>query len=88
MEGAAMTFVAVNPQSLLFCSPINDSSWFSLSHSCAQMPESDPAARSNAPLHLMICLRFGRMLRNRLDLFLDFKENFPHSNPQNDTHDD
>jgi hypothetical protein len=64
MEGAAMTFVSVNPHGLLFCSPANDASWFSLSRSCAQM------------------------LRNRLDLFLDFKEKFPHSNFQTDKHDD
>jgi hypothetical protein len=83
-----MTFLSVNPHSLLFCSPANDASWFSLSHSCAQIPESDPIARSNAPLRLMTRVRYGRMLRNRLDLFLDFKENFPHSNPQDNLYDD
>ena len=88
MEGAAMTFVSVNPHSLLFCSPANDNTGFSLSHSCAQMPESDPVARSNAPIRLMTCVRYGRMLRNRLDLFLDFKEKFPHSDFQTDEHDD
>jgi hypothetical protein len=83
-----MTFVSVNPHSPLFCSPANDAPWFSLSLSCAQMPESDPVARSNVSIRLMTCIRYGRMLRNRLDLFLDFKENFPHSNFQTDKHDD
>ena len=83
-----MTSVAVNPHSLLFCSPADENTGFSLSHSCAQIPESDPIARSNAPLRLMTRVRYGRTLRNRLDLFLDFKENFPHSNLQNHTHDD
>ena len=83
-----MTFLSVNPHRLLFRSSVNDNTRFSLSHSCAQMSESDPVALANAPIRLMTCVRYGRMLCNRLDLFLDFKEKFPHSNLQNDTHDD
>ena len=83
-----MTFVSVNPHSLLFCSPANDNTGFSLSHSCAQMSESNPVALSNAPIRLMTCVQYGRMLCNRLDLFLDFKENIPHSNPQDNVYDD
>ena len=83
-----MTSQRMNPHNLLFRSPANDTSWFSLSHSYAQIPESDPVARSTAPIRLITCVRHGRMLRNRLDLFLDFKENFPHSSSQTDTYGD
>lgn len=83
-----MTFVSVNPHSLLFCSPANDDSWFSLSPSYAQMPESDPVAELNALLFTIACVRHGHMMRKRFDLFLDFKENFPHSSSQTDTYGD
>lgn len=81
-----MTFFSVNLQGLLFCSPANENTGGSLSQSCAQIPESHPVARSNAQIRPMTRVQYGRTLRNRLDLFLDFKENFPHSNLQNDTH--
>jgi hypothetical protein len=91
MEGAAMTSLLVNPQGLLLGSAVvaaNENPLFSLSHSCAQMPGSDPVARTNAPIRLVTRLRYSRTLHNRLDLFLDFKENFPHSNLQKDAHGD
>lgn len=83
-----MTFLSVNPQGLLFCSPANENTGFSLSHSCIQMPESDPDTLSDAPILTITCVLYGRIKRNHPHLFLDFKENFPHSNLQNDTHDD
>jgi len=52
------------------------------------MPESDPVAALNALLFTIAYVRHGHMMRNRFDLFLDFKEKFPHSNCQTDKHDD
>jgi len=88
MEGAAVIFVSVNPHSLLFCSQANDASWFSLSHTCAHMADSDTLARLKGPSPAMICARHDHVICDFIDLFLDFKKNFPHSNLQNDTHDD
>jgi len=83
-----MTFLSVNPHSLLFCSPANDASWFSLSPSCAQMADSDTLARLKGLSPAMICARYDHVTCAIIDLFLDFKEKFPHSSLQNDTHDD
>jgi hypothetical protein len=83
-----MTSQRINPHNLLFRVPSNDDYWFSLSHSFAQMPESDPVAGVNVLLYAISGVRHGHMMGNRLDLFLDFTEKFPHSNLQTDTHDD
>lgn len=83
-----MISVSVNPHGLLFRSPANDASWFSLSHSCAQIPESDPVARSTAPLLTITRVPYVRIKRIHLDLFLEFVEKFPHSNFQTDKHGD
>jgi hypothetical protein len=83
-----MTFVSVNPQGLLFCSPANENTGFSLSRSYAQMPGSPPVTGLNALLFTIARARHGYMIGNRFDLFLDFKEKFPHSSSQLDTHND
>jgi hypothetical protein len=85
MEGAAVTSQRMNPQSLLFPSPANDDPWFSLSHSYAQTPESDPVVRSNAPI---FTTNHIHMRRKHFDLFLDFTEKFPHSSSQTDIYGD
>ena len=83
-----MISASVNPHSLLFRSPVRDASWFSLSHSYAQMADSDTLVRLKGLSPAMICARYDHEVCDIIDLFLDFKENFPHSNFQNDTHDD
>ena len=83
-----MISVSVNPHRLLFRSPANDASWFSLSHSCAQMADSDTLAGLKGPSPAMICARYDHVTCDIIDLFLDFKENFPHSNFQTDKQDD
>jgi hypothetical protein len=88
MEGAAMTFVSVNPHSPLFCSPASDASWFSLSHSYAQMADSDILVRLKGLSPAMICARYDREAYDIIHLFLDFKEKFPHSNLQDNLYDD
>ena len=42
----------------------------------------------NALLFTIARARHGYMMGNRFDLFLDFKEKFPHSSSQLDTHND
>ena len=83
-----MTSPCIDPHNLKYRSATNDTNGFSLSHLCAQISESDTVAELNALLFAAVRLRYGHMMRNHSDLFLDFKENFPHSNLQNDTHDD
>ena len=83
-----MTSQRMNPHNLLFRSPANDDSWFSLSHTYAQTPESAPVTALNALLFTIACVRHGHMMRKRFDLFLDFTEKFPHSSSQTDTYGD
>ena len=83
-----MTFLSVNPQCLLFCSPVCDASWFSLSPSCAQMADSDTLARLKGLSPAMIRARYDHETCDIIDLFLDFKEKFPHSSSQVTTYAD
>ena len=83
-----MTFLSVNPHRLLFRSSVNDASWFSLSPSCAQMADSDTLARLKGPSPAMICARYDHETCDIIDLFLDFKEKFPHSSSQVTTYAD
>jgi hypothetical protein len=80
MEGAAVTSLDVYPRYPLFPSTPNDVTGSSLSHPCAQTPGSDPITRSKASILTMIDVRYDYKKGNRFDLFLDFKENTPHSN--------
>ena len=82
MEGAAMISASVNPHSLLFRSSVSDASWFSLSHFYAQMEDSDTLVRLKGLSPAMICARYDHEACDIIDLFLDFKEKFPHSNSQ------
>lgn len=82
-----MIIVSVNLYSLLFQSPASDTSWFPLSHTCAQMVDSDILTRLKGPCPAMICTRYDHVTSDLIDLFLDFVEKFPHSTLQNDTHD-
>ena len=88
MEGAAMTFLSVNPHRPLFHSSVSDASWFSLSHSYAQMEESDTLVRLKGLSPAMICARYDHEAFDIIDLFLDFNEKFPHSSPQVTTYAD
>jgi hypothetical protein len=83
-----MISASVNPHSLLFCSPANDNTGFSLSHSCAQMADSDTLARLKGPIPDMSCARYDHETCDIIDLFLDFKEKFPHSSSQVTTYAD
>jgi hypothetical protein len=88
MEGSAMTFVSVNPHGLLFGSPSNDASWFSLSRSCAQMADSDIIVRLKGLYPAMIRTRYDHEASDIIHLFLDFNENIPHSSAQDNAYDD
>jgi len=83
-----MISASVNPHSLLFRSPVRDASWFSLSHSYAQMADSDTLVRLKGLSPAMICARYDHVTSDLIDLFLDFENNFPHSNTQKDKQDD
>ncbi|HBB18348.1 MAG TPA: hypothetical protein DCZ97_15615 [Syntrophus sp. (in: bacteria)] len=83
-----MISLCMKPHNVQIQSPASDTSWFSLFHRCVQMVDSDTLARLKAPSPAMICARYDHVTCNIIDLFLDFKEKFPHSNLQNDTHDD
>ena len=83
-----MTLLSVNPHSLLLRLKVNDATGFSLSHACAQMADSDTLARLKGPSPAMICARYDHVTCDIIDLFLDLKENFPHSKFQTDEHND
>jgi len=83
-----MIIVSVNLYSLLFQSPANDASWFSLSHTCAQVADTDTLAWLKGPCPAMICSRYDHVASDFIDLFLDFIEKFPHSHTQTGKHDD
>jgi hypothetical protein len=83
-----MISVSINPHSLLLCSPASDTSWFSLSHKCAQIAVSGTLTRLKGPSSAMIFVQYDHGTCEIIDLFLDFKENFPHSHSQTDKHDD
>jgi hypothetical protein len=88
MEGATMIFVSVDPHSLMCGSPIDDTLWFSLSYSCAQMADSDTLARLKGPSPAMLRARHARVMLDIIDLFLDFVEKLPHSSSQITTYAD
>ena len=77
-----MISVSANPYRLLFRLPVSDASWFSLSHSCAQMADSGTLTRLKGLSPAMICARYDHETCGIIDLFLDFKETFPHSSSQ------
>ena len=74
-----MASPCIDPHNLKYRSATNDTNGFSLSHLCAQIPKSDTVAELNALLFTIAYVRHGHMMRNRFDLFLDFKEKFTHS---------
>jgi hypothetical protein len=78
----------MKPHNLQIQSPANDASWFSLSHTYAHVADSDTLARLKGLGPAMICTRYDHVASCFIDLFLDLKQIFPHSNLQNDTHDD
>jgi hypothetical protein len=88
MEGAAVTSLCMNPHNPLFRSTANHTLGGPLSHSCAKTLDPDPVSHSNAPILTRIHIRYAPRMHNIFDLFLDFKEKIPHSNPQINTYDD
>jgi hypothetical protein len=83
-----MTFLSVNPHRLPFRSSVSDASWFSLSHSYALMEGSGTLVRLKGLCPAMICARYDHEACDIIDLFLDFKEKFPHSSSQVTTYAD
>jgi len=83
-----MTSLCLNPHNPLFRSTANDTIRISLSHSCAKTLEPDLISRSNSPILTRIHIRYDPMMHNLFDLFLDFKEKFPHSSSQINPYDD
>ena len=83
-----MISMSLSPNSLLFRSPANDASGLSLSHPYAQISESGTVAELNVLLFIVVCVRYGHSMRNHLNLFLDFNDNFPHSSSQITTYAD
>jgi len=76
--------ICIYPQHLLSDSTAYDLIHFPLSPSCAHVTIHDPSSRFRGLISARICIRYGLIMKNSLDLSLDFKENYPHSISQID----
>jgi hypothetical protein len=82
MESTTMTVARMKPHILQYGSAIGNATGLSLSYSCARISESSADAKLNASVLDATKLLHALTTLNHLDLFLDFREESPHSNPQ------